>query len=266
MGHSLADELALLRAAAEAAGTAALAFFNPGKETSASVSFKEGNSPVSEADHAANAALESKLREARPGYHWISEETADDSARLTASHVFIVDPIDGTRAFIAGRLQWCVSAALSVDGVAVAGVIHAPALGMTYAATQGGGAFLNGRLIGVSRRAGLSGALAAGPKSALEQLERAAGHSVEHGPRIPSLALRLALAAEGKIDLAIASTGAHDWDVAAADIILREAGGVLLDLDQKQLVYNRSSLRRGMLCAGPGGLVAAAMTAFGLRS
>jgi myo-inositol-1(or 4)-monophosphatase len=265
MDFTLAEELELLLAAARAAGAAALPYFNPGGETSAKIAYKLGNSPVSEADHAANDALEAQLRRARPGYHWVSEETVDAMDRLTASRLFVVDPIDGTRAFIAGRLQWSVSVALVVDGLPVAGVIHAPALGVTYAATAGGGAIRNGAAIRASRKKGLGNAHAAGPKPSLEQLERAAAVTLEHGPRIPSLALRLALAAEGRIDLAIASSGAHDWDVAAADVILREAGAVLLDVEQKPLVYNRPSLRRGALVAGPEALASAAAAALGLQ-
>ena len=225
-------------------------YFNPGRETSARISYKEGDSPVSEADHAANAALEAILRSGRPDYHWVSEETADGIGRLSASRVFVVDPIDGTRAFIAGRLQWSVSVALVVDGEPVAGVIHAPSLGVTYAGNRGGGATCNGLPIKVSGRASLEASVAAGPKPLLDQLAQAAETALEHGPRIPSLALRLALAAEGKVDLALASTGAHDWDVAAADVILREAGGSLVDLAGERLIYNRPSLRRGVLVAG----------------
>jgi myo-inositol-1(or 4)-monophosphatase len=265
MDHSLADDLELLLSAAKAAGAAALPYFNAGKETSAKVSYKDGNSPVSEADHAANDVLEAELRRVRPGYHWVSEETIDSTERLSASHLFVVDPIDGTRAFIAGKLQWSVSVALVVDGAAVAGVIHAPALGVTYTAMQGCGAYRKGEPVTASPRKTLADALTSGPKTVLEQLENAASVTLNHGPRIPSLALRLGLAAEGRIDLAIASTGAHDWDVAAADIILREAGAVLLDLDQKPLIYNRPSLRRGTLCAGPHALAAAAAHALGLH-
>jgi myo-inositol-1(or 4)-monophosphatase len=263
MGFTLAEELDLLLDAARVAGAAALPYFNAGGETSAKVAYKSGDSPVSEADHAANDALEAQLRRARPGYCWVSEETVDNPGRLSASHLFVVDPIDGTRAFIAGRLQWSVSVALVVDGLPVAGVIHAPSLDLTYAAAAGGGAVCNGAPIRASRKKDLADAHAAGPKPSLEQLERVAAVRLEHGPRIPSLALRLALAAEGRIDLAIASTGAHDWDVAAADVILREAGAVLLDLDGQPLVYNRPSLRRGALVAGPGPLAQAA--ALGLR-
>lgn len=263
MSRLPAEDFDLLLHAARAAGEAAVPFFNPGRETSARINWKEGNSPVSEADHAANEALEAVLRGARPEYQWVSEETADAPDRLSASHVFVVDPIDGTRAFIAGKLQWSVSVALVVDGAPVAGVIHAPALGLTYAARIGGGATRNGRPIRVSSRRGLGGATAAGPKPTLESLERLAEVRLEHAPKVPSLALRLALAAEGKVDMALASTGAHDWDVAAADMILREAGGALLDLQGLRLAYNKPSLRRGPLCAGPAALAEAAAAALG---
>jgi myo-inositol-1(or 4)-monophosphatase len=265
MEHSLTDDLELLLSAAKAAGTAALPYFNAGKETSAKISYKDGNSPVSEADHVANDVLEAALRRARPGYHWVSEETIDSTERLSASHLFVVDPIDGTRAFIAGKLQWSVSVALVIDGAAVAGVIHAPALGVTYTAMLGGGAFRSGEPVAASRRKALADALSSGPRPILEQLENASSVTLNHGPKVPSLALRLALAAEGRIDLAVASTGAHDWDVAAADIILREAGAVLLDVEQKPLIYNRPSLRRGTLCAGPQELASAAAHALGLH-
>ena len=245
MGESvstnLAEDAALLLRAAEAAGAAALPYFSAGRETSARVSWKEGNSPVSEADHAANDALAAMLRGARPHYQWVSEETVDALDRLSASHVFVVDPIDGTRAFIAGKLQWSVSVALVVDGEPTLGVIHAPALGVTYVGNRGGGATRNGEPIRHSGRKRLDGASAAGPKPTLESLESLAGITLEHAPKVPSLALRLALAAEGRVDLAIASTGAHDWDVAAADVILREAGALLLDLDGQPLLYNRPS-------------------------
>jgi myo-inositol-1(or 4)-monophosphatase len=265
MAASLAADLKLLEEAARLAGEAALRYFRPGEATTAEVSYKEGNSPVSEADHAANDVLEQHLRRARPSYQWISEETLDAEERLTASHLFVVDPIDGTRAFIAGLPQWCVSVALVVDGAPIAGVIHSPPLGVTYAGAKGLGAFRNGAPIRVSRRRSLQKAVVAGGKQTLERLQELTGSAVQAGPRIPSLALRLALAAENRIDLALAATGAHDWDIAAADIILMEAGGVLLDMDGERLVYNRPSLRRGPLCAGSAGLAGQAARALGLR-
>ena len=265
MTVQLADDLKLLEEAAKRAGEAALPYFRSGGSTLAKISYKEGNSPVSEADLAANDMLEQHLRRARPSYQWISEETVDAMERLTATHLFVVDPIDGTRAFIAGHLHWSVSVALVVNGAPMAGVIHAPSLGVTYAASKGLGAYRNGGSIQVSQRRELKDATVSGGKQTLEQLQEVTGKTVQAGPKIPSLALRLALAADSGIDLALAATGAHDWDVAAADIILQEAGGVLLDTDGGRLIYNRPSLRRGPLCAGPAELAEQGARALGLR-
>jgi myo-inositol-1(or 4)-monophosphatase len=261
MPYALEDDLELLLTAARLAGDAAMPYFRAGQETTARVSYKDGNSPVSEADYAANTALEQHLRRPRPTYYWISEETVDAADRLTESHIFVVDPIDGTRAFIAGKLQWSVSVALIINGKPVAGVVHAPALGLTYLAHESGGAFCNGKALRCSAVKTLDQALYAGPKPTLEQLQRETGMVLRQHAAIPSLAYRMVLAAEGRVDLAIASTGAHDWDVAAADIILRESGAALVDLEGRELIYNRPSLRRGTLVAGPEALAKAAASA-----
>ncbi|MGL4634977.1 MAG: 3'(2'),5'-bisphosphate nucleotidase CysQ [Beijerinckiaceae bacterium] len=259
-----ADDLALLLHAARKAGDAASAYFSDGKVTTARVSYKDGNSPVSEADYAANAALESVLRGARPDYGWISEETVDAPARLSTSHVFIVDPIDGTRAFIAGKKEWSVAVALVVDGHPVAGVVHAPELGRTYHASLGKGAFCNGQKLTANQPQDLTECLCAGPVPLLDELDSKVNRKLRRGPRIPSLAYRLVLAASGEVDLAFASVGAHDWDVAGADIILREAGAVLVDEHGKRLVYNQQSLRRGLLVAGGEAATAQALLTLGL--
>jgi myo-inositol-1(or 4)-monophosphatase len=257
--------LSLIAAAAEAAGSAAMRWFRPGERTTAHVTYKAGDSPVSEADLAANAILEDMLKTPHPAFGWISEETTDDAARLDAAQVVVVDPIDGTRAFISGDPQWSVSVALVERGVPVAGVVHAPALGVTYWAAAGGGAFRNGLRMACSGRESLDQALVAGPRPVMDQLE-AAGANIRRAPRTPSLALRLVRAASGEFDVATASNGAHDWDIAAADVILREAGGVLVDAVGNHLAYNAPELRRGPLAAGPDALTAALIALIGLRS
>ncbi len=257
--------LPLLIAAAAAAGEAAMAWFRPGGRTSAPVRYKAGDSPVSDADIAANDMLERMLRARLPDCGWISEETAEDPAWRGRGRVLIADPIDGTRAFISGDAQWSVSIGLIEDGRPAAGVIHAPALGLTYAAARGAGASLNGAPIRASERTLLPDAAAAGPRPLLDRLEAAAGGTLRRAPRTPSLALRLAGAADGRHDLALASDGAHVWDVAAADAILAEAGGVLLDAAGRPLGYGEESLRRGALAGGSPALAGAAMRLLGLR-
>jgi len=196
------------------------------------------------------------LAAAFPGYGWLSEETVDSPERLERREVLIVDPIDGTRAFLSGDPRWAVSIALVVDGRPVAGVVHAPSLGETYAAASGQGATLNGAPIRASARTSLEGARAGGPKRMIEAIARGAGAGVEVAPRTPSLAYRLALVASGALDFAVASINANEWDVAAADIVLAEAGAALVDSSGAPLAYNRPDTRYGPLLAASTALLA----------
>jgi myo-inositol-1(or 4)-monophosphatase len=233
--------------AAHEAGAIALNFFRPGAPTVARIDYKAGGSPVTEADLDVDAFLRERLGGAFAGAAWLSEETEDDSRRLDHASVLIVDPIDGTRAFLAGDPRWAVSIALVVEGRPVAGVVHAPALEETYAAARGHGSVLNGAAIEVSTRATLDEARIAGPKPMVEAISRAAGLSFDHIPKIPSLAYRMALLASGALDLALASERSHDWDIAAADLILEEAGGRLVEAEGRPLRYNQAQTRHGAL-------------------
>jgi myo-inositol-1(or 4)-monophosphatase len=253
--------------AAHKAGSIALNFFRHGAPTSARVDYKAGGSPVTEADLDVDAFLRERLGGAFAGAGWLSEETEDDPGRLARGQVLIVDPIDGTRAFLAGDPRWAVAIALVVEGRPVVGVVHAPALDETYAAARGHRATLNGARIEVSARTSLDEARIAGPKPMVEAIGRAAGVSFEHQPKIPSLAYRMALLARGAIDLALASEKSHDWDIAAADLILEEAGGRLVDAKGQALRYNQPQTRHGALfgasAAMIGPLVEAARRAIG---
>ena len=241
------DQLfAALHDAARAAGDLALGYFRPGLATSAAVEMKAGDSPVTIADRQADALLASRLGALAPDAAWLSEETADTPARLRHSRLFIVDPIDGTRGFIAGDPRWTVSIALVEHGRPVMAVLHAPALGETYGAAAGRGAWLNNARLRVSPQAALEGGKVAGPKPLAAAL-RARGHSFELAEKIPSLAYRIALVADGR--LALASDKAHEWDIAAADLIVEEAGAALVDDEGRPLRYNKANLQHGNLTA-----------------
>jgi myo-inositol-1(or 4)-monophosphatase len=246
----LAGKLPLLEAVARRAGEIAMAYFRPGARTSAAISYKDGGSPVTEADFAVDRFLFEAAPALVPEAGWLSEETADSPARLAQSRVFIVDPIDGTFAFSRGDTRWAVSIALVEEGRPVLGVIHAPALEATFVAAAGGGAQLNGQPIRVSGRAGLAGARIVAPRGLAGYFARSA-YNFDLQTRTPSLALRLADIAAGHNDLAIASKDSRDWDIAAADVILTEAGGILSELEGAPLRYNRPELRRDMLVAAP---------------
>jgi myo-inositol-1(or 4)-monophosphatase len=214
------------------------------------------HSPVSEGDIAVNNFLRARLCALAPAAGWLSEETEDEQAardvRMALATVWIVDPIDGTRAYIAGRDDWTVSVALVEDGRPVVAALYAPVTDEMFIATAGGGTTLNGRAVRASAGGDIAGAKLAGPKRYLQTLEGLCAGAVPQ-PRIHSLALRLTRVAEGALDLAFASPGSHDWDLAAADLLVHEAGGVMTDLTGQSLRYNQLNTVQGaLIAAGPG--------------
>ncbi|MCV3766811.1 3'(2'),5'-bisphosphate nucleotidase CysQ [Rhizobium sp. TRM95796] len=246
MTFSHADDLELLREAAIAAGRVALGFFRNDVE----VFWKnDGASPVTAADHAANDVLKARLLAARPDYGWLSEESEDDVSRLGASRVFVIDPIDGTRAFMTGRETWAVSAAVVEAGRPVAGVLFAPALNELYLADAGGRVEKNGAAlrVGGSDPAGRFTISAA--DDAMAHLDADVRSRLDKVGRIPSLAYRLAMIADGRLDATLVKPHAHDWDLAAAELILVNAGGVLSDAEGAAIVYNKPDPSHDLLVA-----------------
>jgi myo-inositol-1(or 4)-monophosphatase len=240
---SLANASALLAAAVREAGALALTKFRtPLKSWT-----KAQDSPVSEIDIAVDELLRARLSGAAPDYGWLSEESIDNPQRLTAQHLWIVDPIDGTRAFIAGREDWVISAALARDGRPVVGAIYVPVEDALFLAIDGEGATLNGNRLSIRQDEALHDARVSGPKRYVEAL--AATQRVEAIPRIHSLALRLARVADETLDVAFAGGNSRDWDIAAADVIVHEAGGALTDLAGQRAIYNRPDPVHGGLVA-----------------
>lgn len=210
------------------------------------------NSPVSEGDIAVNALLHARLGQLMPDAGWLSEESKDHLPDRAAPTSWIVDPIDGTRAYISGRDDWTISVALVEDGRPRLAALYAPAREEMFLAVRGGGATLNGIAITANGGGMLERATLAGPK---RYLDRLAGLSptILAQPKVHSLALRLTRVAYGALDAAFASPGSHDWDLAAADLLVHEAGGVLSDLAGQRLCYNRPHVVHGaLIAAGPG--------------
>ncbi|QFU15735.1 3'(2'),5'-bisphosphate nucleotidase CysQ [Microvirga thermotolerans] len=242
------DLAAAVRDAALEAGALALPYFRQGTQTAARLWYKERSSPVTEADIALDSFLKERLTGLLPDAGWLSEETADDPARLDRSWVWIVDPIDGTRAFATGHPDWSISIALVRDGRPVLGVVHAPVHGRTYEAGLSRGAFCNGERMALPAAPSRQPLRAAGPKPLLDRVERRLG-TLERLPKVPSLALRLVRVAEAVIDVGLVSANAADWDIAAADLILSEAGGALTDLSGNPPPYNRPHPCHGEMIA-----------------
>lgn len=213
---------------------------------------KGQDDPVSEADIAVDNHLRSRLTAARPSYGWLSEETEDSPDRLTCRQVWIVDPIDGTRAFIEGRAEFTIAAAAVVDGRPTAAVVFNPATDEFFDAVAGGGAWLNGEPIAVTECTSFDGAsLLATSRLLRREIDRITTTPARFDI-VNSIAYRLALVAAGRFDATVALGNKSDWDLAAADLILTEAGGILSDTDEQIFTYNSREARHpSLIGAGP---------------
>lgn len=245
-----ATDLDLLIDAARAAGDIALGF----AATRARRWDKPGGAgPVTEADIAVNDMLHDSLRAARPDYGWLSEETEDTPDRLTRDRVFIIDPIDGTRSFAEGSATWAHSIAVAERGVVTAGVVYLPRRGLLYAAASGQGATLNGEPLASSTAQRLKDAdiLANRPSMAATFWRGGAAPPFKRAYR-PSLAYRMAAVAEGRFDGMLTLHPCWEWDVAAGDLILREAGAICTDRTGAPTRFNNPHPKvDGLLAAGP---------------
>ena len=196
------------------------------------------DSPVTQVDFAVDRLLRAHLTAARPDYGWLSEETEDDGRRLGADRVFIVDPIDGTRALVDGQTTWAHSLAVADRGRVVAAVVFLPLKDRMYTAAEGGGARLNGAPIQVGRRAALDGATVLANRPSLEPCNWPGGVPVVDRVHRPSLAYRLCIVAQGRFDAALTLRPAWEWDIAAGSLILAEAGARVSDRRGGPLRFN----------------------------
>lgn len=241
-------DLALLTEAARLAGEIAKKYF----QNDPSVTHKPGGAgPVTDADLAVDAMLEASLRLARTDYGWLSEETEDNAARLKTKRQFVVDPIDGTRAFINGSKDWAHALAVVEDGLVASAVVYLPMHDLLFAATKGGGATVNDRPIAVTNAA-IGNATVLGAKPNFES------HFWKDGQVPPvtrafrsSLAYRLCLVAQGKFDGMLTLRPSWEWDIAAGALIITEAGGVVSDQYSAPLQFNNPHPQvPGVLAAG----------------
>jgi myo-inositol-1(or 4)-monophosphatase len=239
-----ARHAALLVDTVRQAGTLALSLFR----TELKNWTKGASSPVSEADIAVNDLIAHSLRAATPDYGWLSEESADDEGRLDRPFVWIVDPIDGTRGYLAGREDWCVSVALVEDTRPVLAAVFAPASDEFFFAQRGRGTLLNGAPVHATPGTALDFSRIAGPKPLVERLNRTSREISLH-PRIGSLALRLCRVAQGRLDAAFAGGQSRDWDLAAANLIVEEANGNMTAISGDDILYNRREVTHGVLVA-----------------
>lgn len=242
------DDLALVIQAAELAGEIALRHLAGAPRV---WDKSDGQGPVSEVDLEIDAALRALLLGARPDYGWLSEETPDSADRLRRDRVFIVDPLDGTRAYLDGQDGFAHPVCVVADGCPVAAAICLPRLGQTYSAALGRGAFCNGAPIAVARPAGVARVLAT--RSQLDAAFWPGGVPAVTRVFRPALAWRMALVADGSCDAMFTFKPAWHWDIAAGALIVAEAGGRVSDDRGDALRFNTPTPRApGVIAASPG--------------
>lgn len=214
---------------------------------------KSHGNPVTEADIEIDNFLRQRLLAARPPYGWLSEETADDPVRLSRKRVFVVDPIDGTYGFLKNRPDFTIVAAIVENGRPVSGAVYNPITDEMFDATKGHGARKNGTPTRVGKRSNFDGARFLAEKKVMDPARWAnawpASLTVETRA---SAAYRMALVAAGEFDAMISLSPKADWDVAAGDLLVHEAGGRVTTREGDLLIYNRERPQhRSVICAAP---------------
>jgi myo-inositol-1(or 4)-monophosphatase len=245
--NSYADILERIHAALEATH-AVFARFTPG---AIETEYKVGHDPVTEADRALDAVLRKELL--REGEGWLSEEGVDDPIRLHRSHVWVVDPLDGTREFVKGIPEFCASIGFGENGRPVAGGIYDPATGETFLGSIDSGVTYNGKPAQPSQRRMLDGALVLASRS---EVKRGEWKPFENGAfkirAMGSVAYKLALVSAGLADITFTLTPKNEWDVVGGAALVQSAGGFVSTLEKTDLTANRRDpLLSGLLASGP---------------
>lgn len=244
----MTDDLARIEAALDLA-EAALRPFTPGE---VQARMKSGDDPLTAADLAVDHALREALP--RAGEGWLSEETADDADRLGRSRVWVVDPVDGTREFVMGIPEWCVSIGLVVDGIPVAGGILSPPTGHRIVGSIESGVRLNGTPVSCVGATDIRGALVLASRSEVKRGEWEPFFRTPIAVRnMGSVAYKLALVAAGEAAATWTLVPKNEWDVAGGAALVRAAGGEVFGLDYEPVRFNQeNTLMDGFIATAPG--------------
>jgi myo-inositol-1(or 4)-monophosphatase len=247
-GAWVADDHALLCRAVREAGRIASRFFYGGTKGWD----KRPGHPVSKADLAVDAYLKETLLSARPDYGWLSEESGESKNRLAAERIWVVDPIDGTRGFLMHRPEYAVSVALVAGECPVAGALFNPETDEFFEATAGGGARCNGAVLKVADTSALSAMKVVVSRRERRRLLKLPELCEGEVRGISSIAYKIALVATGRADVVVSFKPKSDWDLAAAHLLVTEAGGRITGMDGSPIRFNRPHPRHDdLLAANP---------------
>ena len=206
------------------------------------IKYKSENQPVTNADIEINDFLKQYLKEATPQYGWLSEESIDDNSRNKLDSFWCLDPIDGTRSYIYGKPEFTISLALITNNRPVLGFIYNPITEEFFFAKDKQGSFCNEKKIVVNKKKDIDKCSIAASSSEIKRLEKYSFLKMKKIKKMGSIAYKIALVAKGKIDIAISFTKKNDWDLAAADLVLTEAGGEIKSISGCEIIYNTKNL------------------------
>jgi myo-inositol-1(or 4)-monophosphatase len=240
------ETLERIQAALEA-GRKVLNRYTPG---AIEAKFKAGDDPVTEADRAVDQVLRQHLLRDDEG--WLSEESVDDCSRLDRNRVWVVDPLDGTREFVQGIPEFCISIAMVENGIPVAGGICNPATNELIIGSRDSGVTYNGQPAQATTRKELHGALVLASRSEVKRGEWKQFEQAEFKVRaMGSVAYKLGLVSAGHADITFTLVPKHEWDVAAGAALVLSGGGFVQTLENTDLVCNQKNpLITGLIAGG----------------
>lgn len=244
MNYEREHELA--KVAALKAGEAIMAVY----ATAFKVDHKSPEQPITEADRQANQIIQKTLLDAFPDDGWLSEETLDNHERLKKKRVWIVDPLDGTKEFINHIPEFAVSIGLSVDGEAVVGAIYNPSTKELFHGFQGGGAFLNGEKISVSKTTDLANAKILASRSEIKRGEWENFDKKFDVIKSGGMAHKMSVVVRGMADGSFSLSPKNEWDFAGGTLLMQEAGGIVSHKDGSPITFNKDNPRTGDIVYG----------------
>ncbi|MFL2661058.1 MAG: 3'(2'),5'-bisphosphate nucleotidase CysQ [Alphaproteobacteria bacterium] len=208
-----------------------------------SVRYKSKYQPVTNADIEIDNFLKSFFKKKTPTFGWVSEETVDDFSRLKSDYFWCLDPIDGTRSYISGKPEYAISLALIHANRPILGYIYNPETNELFSAVEKNGAFCNKKKITVNEKDNIVSLKYAISSSEVKSLMKYNFFNKHNVVEMGSIAYKIALVAKGEVDVAISFTKKNDWDLAASDLILHEAGGSLKKINGNEILYNSKQMK-----------------------
>lgn len=269
------EELNVARELSRHAGSLVRAVYQD--QTRFAISFKDGHEPLTRADRESNDFIVSQLQQRYPHDAVLAEESVDDSSRLANTRVWIVDPLDGTKEFIAQNGEFAVMIGLAVECRSIVGAVYLPARDLLYYAAEGSGCWCEEgndrppRRLQSSAVSFPSQARIVMSRSHLKDSEKELIDKLQPAERIisGSVGVKLSLIAEQKADIYLSTTtqGIKEWDTCAPEIILREAGGTVTSIDGQPLRYNKPAVQQGggILACASQSLLREVLTIFNAR-